>query len=636
MRVFSNPQRKALLSISAYCKNCGQPLDCMHADHIYPYSKGGKTAMNNAQALCAKCNQSKSNRIMEKQLKLREWQQAAFNRMMEVAREGKREFLCVAGVGSGKTIFAGYAFNFFKSKNYFDSVVIISPTENIKRNWAKTIEVAFRIKIDHSYSFKHAWPRDCHGISITFQSLNQPNVELLKRYVNERTMIIVDEVHHAGNERSWGESIQQLGELAGYRLLLSGTPDRADNSPIPFVTYHHDEKTDSWKLQSNYSYGYAQAVDDKVVCPVIFQRNMAEVQTFSGSDRLEYEQGYTDKARRLFNQILTVDLKGEKEKKSWVYQTFEKANEKLNEINDRRNGNYAGLIVCNSIQDAENLYEQIYQNFGSDFVEIVTSKNRVGDLASSQKIERFTYSKQSWIISINMISEGVDIPRIRCIVYASNVTTPVRFTQVMGRGVRNPNHEKNNSDVCYFYLPDYAPLIRNAEGVEQELAHVYKKIEEEEKERSEREQNGVQFSIDDFVLESESVDAGNVFDGDLWDAEEDVKATSWATQNDVSKDIVLKLWKYFKEESGQPTTIEEKPYQFQTSTEQKEALRKKVSKLVNKISYKIQRGKPGPDTIKKVHWELNRKCNIQLSNTATLDQLNKKLKAAETWFLSLN
>ena len=58
------------------------------------------------------------------------------------------------------------------------------------------------------------------------------------------------------------------------------------------------------------------------------------------------------------------------------------------------------------------------------------------------------------------------------------------------------------------------------------------------------------------LLESESVDAGNVFDGDLWDAEEDIKATSWATQNDVSKDIVLKLWKYFKEESGQPNSAQ--------------------------------------------------------------------------------
>lgn len=576
---------------------------------------------------------------MEKQLKLRPWQEDAFNRLLQVHNEGGNEFLCVAGVGAGKTLFASYVFNFFKAKRLFDSVVIISPTENIKRNWSKTIETAFKHKVDHSYTFKHAWPRDCQGISITFQSLNQPNVELLKRYVNERTMIIVDEVHHAGNERSWGDSIQQLGEQAGYKLLLSGTPDRADNSPIPFVTYHYSKDTDTYKLESNFSYGYAEAVNDKVVCPVIFQRLKAEALTYTGNQTMEYDPVQSEKQRRIFNQVLEINPMKEDDKLPWVFQSFEKANRKLNEINDFRNENYAGLIVCNSIKDAENLYDMISDKYGSDFVEIVTSKNRVGDLESSKKIERFCYSKHSWIVSINMISEGVDIPRLRCILYASNVTTRVRFIQVMGRAVRNPRHLKNNSDVCYFFLPDYAPLIHNAEGIEQELAHVIQRIEQEEEERRKREQSGQQFSIDDYLLESESIEAGNIFEGDMWDAEEDLKATHWALKEEVSKDIVLKLWKYFKEEHGDTvTTIEEKPHEFQTSTEQKEMYRKNVSKLVNKISYRLEgsKKKPNPETIRKVHYQLNQRCGINLSNTATLDQLKKKMKAAEQWLLNMN
>lgn len=631
MRNFNSAQRKALLLSSDYCSNCGQPLDRMHADHIIPFSKGGSTLINNAQALCPSCNILKSNKTMEKQIKLREWQQEAFKRLLKVSQEGKREFLCVAGVGSGKTLFSAFTFNFFKSKNYFDSVVIISPTENIKRNWSKTIEVTFGLKVDHGYTFKHAWPRDCHGISITYQSLNQPNVELLKRYVSSRTMLIVDEVHHAGNERSWGDAIAELGILCGFRLLLSGTPDRPDNSPIPFVTYQFQSDTNTYRLESNFTYGYADAVNDKVVCPVIFQRNVAEAQTMSGSKTLEYNEGFNnDESRRLFNQILTVSPVSSNEKPSWIYQTFEKANQKLNEINDLRNENYAGLVVCNSIQDATNLYEHIYNEYGADFVELVTSN----DKNSSQKIERFTYSRQSWIISINMISEGVDIPRIRCIVYASNVTTKVRFIQVMGRGVRNPNHLPNNSDVCYFYLPDYTPLVQNALGIEQALAHIYKKIEEEEEERRKREESGTQISIDDYILESESVDAGNAFDGDLWDVQEDVKATVWAKNENVSKDIVLKLWKYFKEEQGQPAPSE-RPFKFQTSTEEKETHRRLVSKLVKQISFKLDGRKPSPETIRKVHIELNQRCGIQLSNTATLDQLKCKLKSAEKWLLQI-
>ena len=102
MRNFNNAQRKALLLSSDYCSNCGQPLDRMHADNIIPFSKGGSTQIHNAQALCPSGNILKSNKIMGKQIKLREWQQNAFKRLLKVFREGKKEFLCVAGVGSGK------------------------------------------------------------------------------------------------------------------------------------------------------------------------------------------------------------------------------------------------------------------------------------------------------------------------------------------------------------------------------------------------------------------------------------------------------------------------------------------------------------------------------------------------------
>ncbi len=50
--------RKAFMK----CQQCRKVLTSiteMHADHILPHSKGGNTTINNAQCLCAKCNQSK-------------------------------------------------------------------------------------------------------------------------------------------------------------------------------------------------------------------------------------------------------------------------------------------------------------------------------------------------------------------------------------------------------------------------------------------------------------------------------------------------------------------------------------------------------------------------------------------------
>ena len=46
------------------CPHCGEKfkIEDMDADHIIPWSKGGKTVRENCQMLCAECNRKKGNR----------------------------------------------------------------------------------------------------------------------------------------------------------------------------------------------------------------------------------------------------------------------------------------------------------------------------------------------------------------------------------------------------------------------------------------------------------------------------------------------------------------------------------------------------------------------------------------------
>ena len=45
------------------CVKCGKKfaIEEMHADHITPWAKGGKTVAENCQMLCADCNRRKSD-----------------------------------------------------------------------------------------------------------------------------------------------------------------------------------------------------------------------------------------------------------------------------------------------------------------------------------------------------------------------------------------------------------------------------------------------------------------------------------------------------------------------------------------------------------------------------------------------
>ncbi|MGF2075702.1 hypothetical protein, partial [Enterococcus casseliflavus] len=75
------------------------------------------------------------------------------------------------------------------------------------------------------------------------------------------------EVHHAGEEQAWGESLRLAFEGAARRLSLSGTPFRSDTRAIPFVRYEADEAV------PDFEYGYGDALrDGRVVRPVYFPR----------------------------------------------------------------------------------------------------------------------------------------------------------------------------------------------------------------------------------------------------------------------------------------------------------------------------------------------------------------------------
>lgn len=329
--------------------------------------------------------------------------------------------------------------------------------------------------------------------------------------------------------------------------------------------------------------------------------------------------------RRLFNQIIQINDSED----CYVYKTFEKANDKLNDINDSSiEGNKAGLIICNTISDAENLYRLLYDKYGSDFAELVTSD----DDKASTKIENFKYNNKSWIICIKMVSEGVDISRLRVIVYASNVTTRIFFMQVMGRGVRNAEKLDDRRDICYMFLPQYKPLIDNARSVMDELAHIYKEIEQEEEEKKERE-SVKEYNLDlfDTVLESNSIDDGSVYGGNRFDADTDTKATLWAKELKTSKDLIFEIMKKVSDETGirMPS---EKPKKIMTITDEIENNKRMITKIIGQIGYKINDDmKPTSEQIRIIHWKLNERCGIKRTNTASLEQLKRKLEFAKQY-----
>jgi hypothetical protein len=68
-----------------------------------------------------------------------------------------------------------------------------------------------------------------------------------------------------------------------------------------------------------------------------------------------------------------------------------------------------------------------------------------------------------------MVSEGVDIPRLRVGVYATAAKTPLVFRQIVGRFVRTITHRPLESS--WLYIPADPVLRDHAAAVQQELRH---------------------------------------------------------------------------------------------------------------------------------------------------------------------
>ena len=111
-RRFNKKQRVDLfLAAAGRCVYCGARLKTgWHADHRIPWSKGGKTTIENGDASCPDCNLRKANSMNQalqvpNNLKLREWQTQFLNLFFSkiLSKSDDPNFLLVATPGAGKT-----------------------------------------------------------------------------------------------------------------------------------------------------------------------------------------------------------------------------------------------------------------------------------------------------------------------------------------------------------------------------------------------------------------------------------------------------------------------------------------------------------------------------------------------------
>ena len=197
---------------------------------------------------------------------LRGWQREAYHEYFRIPR---RDFLLVATPGAGKTAFALTVAAELLARREIAAVTVVTPTEHLKHQWA---QAAHGAGIGMDSGFRNAQGRlsaDFAAVAVTYAQVAAHPALHRQRTLNRRTLVIFDEIHHAGDALSWGEAVRESFEPARRRMGLTGTPFRSDANPIPFVTYAQDPDG-TRRSSADYVYGYGPALGDGVVRPVIF------------------------------------------------------------------------------------------------------------------------------------------------------------------------------------------------------------------------------------------------------------------------------------------------------------------------------------------------------------------------------
>lgn len=603
-RFFNATERAALyLAADGKCTRCGEPLPPgWHADHVDPYAAGGSTDVINGQALCPACNLRKGATLTT----LRTWQQEA---LRVISTGAKADYLITATPGAGKTTFALALGARLLEENTVRRIAVVVPTDSLREQWADAAGRAGLNLMPVSAPEDYDKP-GYHGCVVTYAQLaTGAGRDLLRRTSRVPTLAILDEVHHAGDSRSWGDGLRYAVEHAAMRVALTGTPWRRDGrSPIPFVAYDADGQ-----VVVDYKYEYGAAVADGVCRRIEFHAYDGEAKwTDCGVI------GQASLGGDLQDEDVSTVLDGVYHPDhAWMPVLLARADEALTEVRQEV-PDAAGLVVAERQWHAQRYAELLKRISGVEPVVVVSD-----DPDAKTLIDKFRGSAARWIVAVKMVSEGVDIPRLAVGVYASKTRTPLFFRQVVGRFVRTRPGEEFNARL---FIPAVPALMEHARQIEQELRHqldIETGVEADRGGGSGCDQ--LQLPTRELVSATEAAFDRAILAGEEVSPQDVAAAQETARQIGIPAQYALNLLPLLRQQQAQDQPTHPAPAEVTVPRHRQEKmLRSEVETLARKYAY---RAKLEP---REVNTAL-RKAGFPPRAKASLDDLRGMLDALARW-----
>lgn len=342
------------------------------------------------------------------------------NNLRKIYEAGEDKALLISATGTGKT----YASAFAARELQFKRVLFLVHRNQIAKQAMKSYRKVFDGKVSMGMVAGKYQDYDADFVFATVQTLSKE--DMLNRYGrDEWDLIIIDEAHHSS-----ADSYKKIMDYFTPKLWLgmTATPDKRDDNLEGRNIY------EIFNHQIAYEIRLQNAMEENLLCPFHYF-------------------GITD-----LEVIADAGKSIEEKVKHFRYLTSEER--VLNVMKQAEFFGYSGervkgLIFCSRIDEAKELSHKF--NDKGWRTRVLSGSD--SEAVRAETIERLageeTQDALDYIISVDIFSEGVDVPEINQVIMLRPTESPIVFIQQLGRGLRKAEDKE------YVVVLDFIGNYRN-------------------------------------------------------------------------------------------------------------------------------------------------------------------------------
>ena len=342
------------------------------------------------------------------------------NNLRKLYEAGADRALLISATGTGKT----YASAFAARELEFKRVLFLVHRNQIAKQALKSYRKVFDGKV--SMGMVTGKDQDYYAdfVFATVQTLSKEDT--LKRYTRDHwDLIIIDEAHHSS-----ADSYKKIMDYFSPKLWLgmTATPDKREDNLEGRNIY------EIFNHQIAYEIRLQNAMEEDLLCPFHYF-GITDLEVIADAGKTSEEK--VENFRHLTSEERVLNVM--KQAEFFGYS------------GDR----VKGLIFCSRIDEAKELSGK----FNEKGWRTLVLSGSDSETARAAAIERLAGDEAEdaldYIISVDIFSEGVDVPEINQVIMLRPTESPIVFIQQLGRGLRKTEEKE------YVVVIDFIGNYRN-------------------------------------------------------------------------------------------------------------------------------------------------------------------------------